>query len=206
MNSLGLDKPLFEKEKPTKKPVKSKKRKEPQQSEDGTTDEENDEKPAAKIQRFEAVSSATDSNVRRSSRNAGKVVDYKKEIQRGSLVPIAYSSGVKTAGNEGPMGREGGSRRIHNPLVAIDWLSIHPTHEIYLLGKPLVQSLVLLWGRGGKQDKAVVMMLYMRMCYGPLRVQAHNVNSLDLGSEVFRVEVKAHIVLSSAEVTKMMWI
>ncbi|PPQ88665.1 hypothetical protein CVT25_010241 [Psilocybe cyanescens] len=103
---LGLDKPLLE---PTeifvKKPAATKKRKlpDPPLNEEAESD--------AKAQRVSLPDTAPESGVRRSSRNAGKIIDYKKEIIKGSPIPVAYSSGVKVSENEGPMGREDGPRR-----------------------------------------------------------------------------------------------
>ena len=110
---------MFEpQERAVKRPTtKSKKRKTPE-PEDSYAEEsepeaevQDEEKPRVKkVRRVE--SEPTD--VRRSSRISGKKVDYTKEIVKGSPVPVAYSSGVKTAKNEGPMGRDGG-RRMHDP-------------------------------------------------------------------------------------------
>jgi E3 ubiquitin-protein ligase UHRF1 len=55
------------------------------------------------------------SAVRRSSRNAGKTVDYKAEHQRGSPLPVSFTSGVRSTENTGPLGREAGSKRLHDP-------------------------------------------------------------------------------------------
>jgi len=108
--ALGIDKPLLEpREKPNKKKPVVKKRK---------LQEPNDGEVAAptKAQRLEVSDSAPESSVRRSSRNAGKVVDYRKEIIKANPLPLAYSSGVKTSENTGPMGREDGPRR-YDPYV-----------------------------------------------------------------------------------------
>lgn len=106
---LGLNKPLFEPvEKPSKKPTASKKRKQPE------TPLEEEKTKDTKAQRVDNVESAPTSSLRRSSRNVGNVVDYTKEIVRGSPIPVAYSSGVKALENDGPMGRDVG-RRLHDP-------------------------------------------------------------------------------------------
>ncbi|KAH9486906.1 E3 ubiquitin-protein ligase UHRF1 [Psilocybe cubensis] len=103
---LGLDKPIFEPtEKVVKKPTATKKRKGPD-----TPTSENAE-PDTKAQRVSPSQSTPESGVRRSSRNVGKTVNYKREIVKESPIPVAYSSGVKVAENEGPMGREDGPRR-----------------------------------------------------------------------------------------------
>ncbi|CAA7266465.1 unnamed protein product [Cyclocybe aegerita] len=111
--ALGLDKPLFEpKEKPVKRGKTSKKRKEPEPS-----PEDNESEVVTKSQRVEAEAepnSTPESGRRRSSRNVGKAVEYKKEILEGSPVPIAYSSGVKTSENLGRLGRSSGTRK-HDP-------------------------------------------------------------------------------------------
>ncbi|KIM48172.1 hypothetical protein M413DRAFT_223612 [Hebeloma cylindrosporum] len=105
--SLGIDSPLLEpKEKPRKKNPVVKKRKLPE-----STLNDGESLPPTKAQRGEVSDSAPASSVRRSTRNAGKLVDYKKEIIKDSPIPVAYSSGVKTSENTGPMGREDGPRK-----------------------------------------------------------------------------------------------
>lgn len=114
LQSLGLDKPFFEpKEKPRKKSnitVTEKKRK--------LDDTEASPAPIIKNARVEPDSGATGSaspqGVRRSSRNTGKIVDYKKEQKVDSPQPVSFKGGVSTTENEGPLGRQGGTR-IHNP-------------------------------------------------------------------------------------------
>ncbi|KAJ3511296.1 hypothetical protein NLJ89_g4188 [Agrocybe chaxingu] len=110
--ALGLDKPLFEpKEKPVKRDKPSRKRKEPEPS-----PEDNESEVVTKSQRVEPEAEprlTPESGRRRSSRNVGKVVD-KKEILKGSPVPVAYSSGVKTSKNTGPLGGSSGTRK-HDP-------------------------------------------------------------------------------------------
>ncbi|KAF8216207.1 PUA-like domain-containing protein [Mycena galopus ATCC 62051] len=111
LNSLGLDKPFFEPEEVKRtKPAKatSKKRK----------GEEHEGAPSPKASRVtsaNSVDSGKPSTVRRSSRNAGKTVDYKSEHQGGSSLPISFTSGVRGIENSGPLGREAGSKRIHDP-------------------------------------------------------------------------------------------
>jgi E3 ubiquitin-protein ligase UHRF1 len=100
---------LEPREKPNKKKPVVKKRK-LQESSGG------DAASPTKAQRVKVADSATESSIRRSSRNAGKVVDYKKEIIKSTPLPLAYSSGVKTSENTGPMGREDGPRR-YDPYV-----------------------------------------------------------------------------------------
>ena len=73
--------------------------------------------PPTKAQRIKVSDSAPESGIRRSTRNAGKVVDY-NEIIKGSPLPVAYSSGVKTSENTGPMGREDGPRK-YDPYVCL---------------------------------------------------------------------------------------
>ncbi|KAF5311823.1 hypothetical protein D9619_003200 [Psilocybe cf. subviscida] len=115
MESFRL--PLVEPvEKSRKKPAASRKRKQQVvEEEENSPDEDNamDSKPT-KVQRVEIDSSAPEPSLRRSSRNSGKVIDYRKEIVKDSPLPVAYSSGVKKLENEGPLGREDG-RRIHDP-------------------------------------------------------------------------------------------
>jgi E3 ubiquitin-protein ligase UHRF1 len=104
LKSLGLDKPLFEpKEKPRKAKPENKKRKTPAE-----VDEDSSE--PAKVPRT-ASESVADTGVRRSSRNAGKKIDYKAEQQLRHTLPLSYSSGVKITDNTGPLGREDGIRK-----------------------------------------------------------------------------------------------
>lgn len=74
--------------------------------------------PPTKAQRVNVSDSAPESSIRRSARHAGKVVDYKNEIIKGTPLPVAYSSGVKTSENTGPMGREDGPRK-YDPYVCL---------------------------------------------------------------------------------------
>lgn len=106
--SRGLDKPIFE-PKETKRPKASAKRKRV---------EEHDAAPSAKASRIapaESEGAGDTSAVRRSSRNTGKTVDYKAEHHGGPPVPISFKSGVRNTENAGPLGREGGSKRVHDP-------------------------------------------------------------------------------------------
>ncbi|KDR85022.1 hypothetical protein GALMADRAFT_233591 [Galerina marginata CBS 339.88] len=106
---LGFDKPLLEPiEKVLQKPppVPKKRRL--------VSSNEEEEPISTKAQRVNFSDSAPESGPRRSSRNVGKVMDYNKEVIKASPVPVAYSSGVKTSDNSGPMGREDGPRQ-HNP-------------------------------------------------------------------------------------------
>lgn len=114
LESLGLDKPLFEPKEQKRKPsTTSKKRKSI-----ATNDEaEEPSQPAAKNQRVE-IATNPDSTVRRSSRNTGKQVDYRSEIRSDQVLPLAFSSGVKTSENEGPLGRDDGYRK-HDPFVLL---------------------------------------------------------------------------------------
>jgi E3 ubiquitin-protein ligase UHRF1 len=104
LQSLGLDKPLFEpKEKPRKAKPETKKRKTPA--------EDNEDPPEpAKVPRTSAES-VHDTGVRRSSRNAGKKINYNAEQQLRHSIPLSYSSGVKITENTGPLGREDGIRK-----------------------------------------------------------------------------------------------
>jgi E3 ubiquitin-protein ligase UHRF1 len=112
---MGFDKPTLEpKETRVKKTPAIKKRNLPEISADD--DDDGGNKPPARAQRVE---SDPTSGVRRSSRNAGKTVDYRNEVVKGSPVPISFSSGVKTSdnsGNLGPIGRLNGKRK-YDPLA-----------------------------------------------------------------------------------------
>jgi E3 ubiquitin-protein ligase UHRF1 len=118
--SLGLDQPLFE---PKEKRIKiSRKRK----AVEIAVNE--DERPPAKLQRsssYTPVSSPVpDGGVRRSSRNAGKVIDYSKELADKPLRSAARTIGLE---NEGPL-REGG-KRIHNPSVLVTTKAMHVNNK-----------------------------------------------------------------------------
>lgn len=150
MKSLGLDKPAFEpNESSSRKAAPTKKRKTPDDA--GAT------QPAPKVQRIASVSS--ESGVRRSSRNSGKVVDYKAELQIGSPVPLSHKN--KSEGNTGPLGREGGSIRKYDP-------SVNLAHEIQLsdhhsVGKHLDLYLMLRLEHGGSPGRAAVLIPFTRM-------------------------------------------
>lgn len=120
MASLGLDQPLFE---PKQKHIKvSRKRKAVE------TAVSEDERPPAKLQRSSSdtlVSSpAPDGGLRRSSRNAGKVIDYSKELADKPLRFAARAIGLE---NEGLL-REGG-QRIHNPSVFLTSKAMHVNNK-----------------------------------------------------------------------------
>ncbi|KAJ7619061.1 PUA-like domain-containing protein, partial [Mycena polygramma] len=109
LRTMGLDKPFFE-PKEIKRPKASTKRK--------RVVEEPDNAPNAKSSRVEPVAVDTDPGpVRRSSRNTGKTVDYKSEQKGGSPLPISFRSGIRSTENTGPLGKEAGSKRIHDPKV-----------------------------------------------------------------------------------------
>ncbi|KAF8078592.1 PUA-like domain-containing protein [Lyophyllum atratum] len=104
LKSLGLDKPLFEpKEKPQKSKPVVKKRK-------AIADVDEDAPIVSKAPRLE--SPPVDASIRRSSRNAGKKVDYTSEQQRSAPLPLAYTSGIK---DNGDLLRPERSLRTHDP-------------------------------------------------------------------------------------------
>ena len=111
MQSLGLDTPLFEPKETIKKPKAApKKRKQP------PTPSEDSQQPAQKAARIDDAASEPDSGpIRRSARNRGKTVDYKSEQKISSPMPISFQAGIRVAGNEGPLGSGGGTKRIANP-------------------------------------------------------------------------------------------
>jgi E3 ubiquitin-protein ligase UHRF1 len=115
LRSLGLDRPLIEpkedRRKKDKSNSKSKKRKHQEVTPELGDDEENQPPPAKRTE----AKNESDAGPRRSARNSGKKVDYTSEQQRRDDIPVAYSSGVKTMENTGPLGREGGSKRLNNP-------------------------------------------------------------------------------------------
>ncbi|KAJ7487635.1 PUA-like domain-containing protein [Mycena galericulata] len=110
--SMGLDKPFFEpKAVKQPKPKASKKRK-------PTEEHESPRTPKSTRTDSESAQSANSGEagaVRRSSRNAGKSVDYKSEHHGGSPIPISFKSGIRSTENTGPLGREAGSKRLHDP-------------------------------------------------------------------------------------------
>lgn len=106
MKSLGLEEPLFEPKEKLKKKAVPRKRK--------IVDEDTEcpEAPAKKLQREDSSESETvTAGLRRSSRQAGKKVDYLGERKMDSPQPIIRE---RTSGNDGPMGREDG-KRVHDP-------------------------------------------------------------------------------------------
>jgi len=103
LKSLGLDKPLFEpKEKPSKTNTEIKKRK-------AHAVVSEDTEPSKVPRIYSELVPIT--GVRRSSRNAGKRIDYNAEQQLRHSLPLSYSSGVKVMENTGPLGREDGIRK-----------------------------------------------------------------------------------------------
>ncbi|KAF8203627.1 PUA-like domain-containing protein [Pholiota molesta] len=124
--SLGFDKPTLEpkEKKRVKKPLPPKKRKISESELSSNESEPQTESSTSKAPRVQLSETAPEGAVRRSSRNAGKVVDYKKEIIKDSPVPVAYLSGVKSTENTGPMGRESGKRKYdpktYGPIPGIE--------------------------------------------------------------------------------------
>src|SRR6266550_3223400 len=106
LQTLGLYKPQLElKEKVTKK-------RKPK-------NEENDESPRVpKVQRVAVESEGGAAGVRRSARNAGKSIDYNSEIQRSLPEPLTRRN--PKSENEGPQGRDGDSKRIHDPFESFE--------------------------------------------------------------------------------------
>ena len=117
LKALGLDAPMFEpKEKPRKKAATlSKKRKseaaphaDSENTEDTTSASPKPPTKAAKVD-------ASEGSVRRSSRNAGKTVDYKAET-RLEVRSLTHKMKDGTT-NRGPLGSENGAKRKHDPFV-----------------------------------------------------------------------------------------
>lgn len=107
--SFGLDRPLFE---PKAKHAKSKTKETKKRKDSPQSEQSESESPARKVL---GLSSASEDGPRRSSRHAGKVVDYRKEVQVNLPRSAALASGIKTHASEGPQG-QGGIRK-HNPSV-----------------------------------------------------------------------------------------
>ncbi|KAJ2927179.1 hypothetical protein H1R20_g9938, partial [Candolleomyces eurysporus] len=117
LQKLGLDTPLVEpKEKPRKKAVTNNKKRKAEEalsnvdSNQGDGEPNDSEEPPAKVKKTEAP----EEGVRRSSRTAGKKVDYKGEIQRSQVVTL---SSKKVRDGMGPLGSEAGDKRKHSPKV-----------------------------------------------------------------------------------------
>ncbi|KAK0198429.1 PUA-like domain-containing protein [Armillaria mellea] len=106
LKSLGLDTPYKRK----KSKTMSKKRK----ASPLANDEQSNK--VAKVD-GETDVSPSETGVRRSARNRGKAVDYKSEKMGESPMPIAFRAGIRTSGNEGPLGSGDGARRKHDPKV-----------------------------------------------------------------------------------------
>jgi hypothetical protein len=154
--SLGLDKPTLEpKETRIKKTPATKKR-----NLETSTDDHESKKPPAKAQRVESDPTSA-SGVRRSSRNVGRTVDYVNEVVKDSPTPISFSSGVKTSGNLGPLGRQTGQRK-YNPLVFLfTYINVSLLTPAIARHMDLFQELKL--ALGGKPGRAVVLTQFMRM-------------------------------------------
>ncbi|KAJ7630973.1 PUA-like domain-containing protein [Roridomyces roridus] len=109
---LGLDQPIVQPKaaRPQKPKAPTKKRK---------LEDDAAESPRPKAARKDSTDLASESGgdgtLRRSSRNQGKTVDYKAEHQGRQPIPVSFASGVRTTENEGPLGREAGSKRLHDP-------------------------------------------------------------------------------------------
>ncbi|KAF8350038.1 PUA-like domain-containing protein [Amanita rubescens] len=101
LQTLGLYKPQIEPKEKREKVTKKRKT-------------ENDESPRVpKALRTSVDSEDGTAVVRRSARNAGKTIDYNSEIQRS--LPKPLTRGIPKSGNEGPQGRDGDSKRVHDP-------------------------------------------------------------------------------------------
>ncbi|KAI3622599.1 uhrf1 protein [Moniliophthora roreri] len=112
LRSLGLDKPFFE-PKQKRQPKQAKKRK---AAENETYEDDGSalSSPPAKAPRTAAVTD--NGGLRRSTRNAGKAVDYKAEKIIQDPEPVSVKAGIRRKGNTGPQGGLNG-RRVHNPKV-----------------------------------------------------------------------------------------
>ncbi|KAK7058943.1 hypothetical protein VNI00_001567 [Paramarasmius palmivorus] len=106
LKALGLDKPFIE-PKQQRQPKASKKRKAPVEEEDSDSTP-----PPPKASR--TVASSDTGGLRRSTRNSGKVVDYKSEKIIDDPEPVSVKAGIKKKGNTGPQGGLNG-RRVHDP-------------------------------------------------------------------------------------------
>ncbi|KAF9015218.1 PUA-like domain-containing protein [Cyathus striatus] len=117
LRMLGLEGPTLEpREKIPHKIQRNKKRKAEALSQ--VTEANEQDGSSAKFQAAEGSEAGTENKpLRRSSRNVGKKVDYSAEISTARTLPLAYSSGVKTSDNDGPLGREAGAKRLHDPKV-----------------------------------------------------------------------------------------
>ncbi|KAK1217637.1 hypothetical protein PQX77_019710 [Marasmius sp. AFHP31] len=118
LKSLGLDKPFFEpkeRRKP-KAPPKKRKANTYEDASDGTSS--GSPEPVKKPRVAAADDVSTTNGPRRSSRNAGKTVDYKAERVLSDPVPISVEAGIKKVWNTGPQGGGGlNGKRVHDPKV-----------------------------------------------------------------------------------------
>ena len=160
---MGFDKPTLEpKETRLKKAPATKKRSLPEISADA--DDDGGNKPPAKVQR---VGSDSTSGIRRSSRNAGKTVDYRNEVVKSSPVPVSFSSGVKTSDNSGPLGRQTGQRK-YDPLAFLFFVNIFIIDASIMTpgnftAKHMGLFLELWLALGGKPGRVAVQTPFMRM-------------------------------------------
>ncbi|KAJ8084039.1 hypothetical protein PM082_002806 [Marasmius tenuissimus] len=118
LKSLGLDKPFFEpkeRRKP-KAPPKKRKANTYEDASDGTSS--GSPEPVKKLRVAVTDDVSTTNGPRRSSRNAGKTVDYKAERVLSNPVPISVEAGIKKVWNTGPQGGGGlNGKRVHDPKV-----------------------------------------------------------------------------------------
>ncbi|KAG5648017.1 hypothetical protein DXG03_007051 [Asterophora parasitica] len=111
LKSLGLDEPLF---KPKQKIRQSKAIVRKRKIAPNASDED-EKQPVTKAPRLiESESASVDGTIRRSSRNAGKKVDYTAEQQHSDPLPLAYTSGVKSMQDADKL-RPEKSVRTYNP-------------------------------------------------------------------------------------------
>lgn len=146
LQTLGLYKPQIEPKPKEKREKVTKKRK--------MENEDNDE---SKVQRIAVESEGAAAGVRRSARNTGKTIDYNSEIQRSLPKPLTRKSE-----NEGPQGRDGDSKRIHDPFEPFELVDMHCALTFLIIARHLGIFLALRSVLGGSQGRVAAQMLFTR--------------------------------------------
>ncbi|EEB96839.1 hypothetical protein MPER_03950, partial [Moniliophthora perniciosa FA553] len=108
-----LDKPFFE-PKQKRQPKQPAKKRKAVENEDRDNDDSTSSPPPAKAPRTADITN--NGGLRRSTRNAGKAVDYKAEKVIQDPEPISVKAGIRRKGNTGPQGGLNG-RRVNDPKV-----------------------------------------------------------------------------------------
>jgi len=185
LQTLGLNKPQIEPKKKREKVTKKRK----------TENEENDESPRVpKAQRTSVESEGGTAVVRRSARNAGKTIDYNSEIQQSLPKPLTRR--IPKSGNEGPQGRDGDSRRVHDPFESFELVDMRCVLTFLIIAKRLGIFLALRSVLGGSQGRVAAQMLFTRKALLISKVtRLFTSHSIGHGSRASLAADRVHTVL-----------